>query len=77
MSNEARDYECVYCPECKHQFRGLSDSDETHIADLTATQAKLEAENAKLEAVLERMLPKLREHLTEEYIYHELLKGER
>jgi len=34
----------------------------------------LETENAQLHARIERMLPKLREHLTDEYIVHELIK---
>ena len=29
----------------------------------------------KLEAIIQRMIPKLREHMTEEYIIYELIKG--
>ena len=60
MSNEARDYECVICPNCKHQFRGLSDSDETDIADLRKDLAlsnkyagAVHKENKSLESDLE------------------------
>jgi len=62
---------------------------EFEIKRLEAEVAKLEAKEKvqktltaeykrtafELQAVIERMLPKLREHLTEEYILHELIRG--
>jgi uncharacterized coiled-coil protein SlyX len=45
------------------------------VAEATQLVAKVQAENNKLQAVIERMLPKLREHLPDEYIVYELLEG--
>ena len=36
---------------------------------------ELEAQLTNGKAAIKRMLPKLREHLTEEYILHELIRG--
>ena len=41
MSNEARDYDSVNCPNCRHQFRALSDSDKEEIDQLEAQVAAL------------------------------------
>jgi hypothetical protein len=41
VSNEARDHEEVICPNCVHQFRAISDADQTHRAVLQQRVAEL------------------------------------
>lgn len=40
-----------------------------------SSEGKLKVRNAKGAAAIKRMLPKLREHFTEEYIVYELIRG--
>ena len=46
-----------------------------YILELEAENAKLQVQLANGQAAIKRMLPKLREHLTEEYIVYELIRG--
>jgi len=41
MSNEAKDYESIWCPKCRYQFRQISDSDDQHIRELEAENERL------------------------------------
>ena len=59
MSNEAKDYESIWCPKCRYQFRQISDSDDQHIRELEAENERL------LKVVATRLLDDIDERIGE------------
>ena len=65
---------------CDEHYWELKEIERAIVAELKAKQEKelsrLEAEIERLQQIIKRMTPKLREYYTDEYILFELIQGE-